>query len=365
MDSIADRDESMRRIAVLGDTLVSGSTFGIQRFAYELLRELDELHPEAEVVIVVPEYAQIQVSFQNIQIVRYGKAKSPFLWRQLCFTDYVKKHRCVGVDLTLGLPILGCSVVALYDCTYENYSADFITLKEKIRRISYLLKAKRLVRTAGHILTVSENSKKDLMDYYGIPADKISVIYCAWQHYEKVEADEHVFDKIGLDQNAPYFFSLGSGLKHKNLQWMVQAALQNPQYMFVLTGSDQFSSYLQQLGLEKVDNLIYTGYLEDGEVKALMERCAAFVQPAFCEGFGIPPLEALSVGAEIIVSESGSLPEVYGDSARYIDPYSYHIDMDQILAQKIDASDKDDVLSKYSWQKSAERFWRILQKAAC
>ena len=73
------------------------------------------------------------------------------------------------------------------------------------------------------------------------------------------------------------------------------------------------------------------GIWEDEEVKALMKNCKAFVFPSYYEGFGIPPLEAMSVGARIIVAKSASLPEIYGDAAVYIDAQNPYCNLNELL----------------------------------
>ena len=85
-----------------------------------------------------------------------------------------------------------------------------------------------------------------------------------------------------------------------------------------------------------------------------MQHCRAFLHPAVFEGFGIPPLEALSQGARILLSNASCLPELYGDTAAYFDPQDYQVDLDALLAQPVSKPDK--LLEKYSWDKTA-RFW--------
>ena len=83
-------------------------------------------------------------------------------------------------------------------------------------------------------------------------------------------------------------------------------------------------------------------------------REKGFLHPAVFEGFGIPPLEALSLGAPIALARASCLPELYGDTARYFDPYDYDVDLDALFAKPVAPPDK--VLAKYSWEKTA-RFW--------
>ena len=78
-------------VAILGDSFISGNIYGVQRFAYEILRELDNMDLPIKIVIVVPQFAKVEVQFNNFEIVRYGNIKNPFLWRQICFPVFIKK----------------------------------------------------------------------------------------------------------------------------------------------------------------------------------------------------------------------------------------------------------------------------------
>ena len=87
-----------------------------------------------------------------------------------------------------------------------------------------------------------------------------------------------------------------------------------------------------------------------------MKYCKAFIFPSFFEGFGIPPLEALSVGASIIISNTTCLPEIFGDTAHYIDPYNTDINLDEVLS--VPTASPQKVLEKYTFT----RFAKMLHK---
>jgi glycosyltransferase involved in cell wall biosynthesis len=353
----------LKKVVVCGDLLAGGEVRGIQRYAYEILRELVRLPRPYEIELLVPKSARIRAEdFENLKIVRYGRLSGGFLWRQICFPAYARKERAVSVDLMLALPISGCGVVCLHDCIYENMPSAFPSFKEKVKRRSYLFRAARLAKRADRLLTVSQNTKNELMAHYGLAADRVSLVPCAWQHFDRLAEDEKVFSRLGLKPDQVYFFALGSGLKHKNFEWVVQAAAQNPSYQFIVTGNNRLSDYGAEISRQKLENLTFTGYLSDQEVKALMRRARAFLHPSLYEGFGIPPLEALSVGTEIIISNASCLPEIYGDAARYIDPRDYRIDMDEILRREFNP--ESDVLQRYSWSKSAQALDAILTEMA-
>ena len=89
-----------------------------------------------------------------------------------------------------------------------------------------------------------------------------------------------------------------------------------------------------------------------------MTYCKAFIFPSYYEGFGIPPLEALSTGCRIIVSDRASLPEIFGDSAVYISPDDPYVNIGQLLEQH--AADGQKILDKYSWDNQARKLNEML-----
>ena len=133
-------------MAVLGDTFLSGNVYGIQRYAYEILKQLDTIVKDIHIEIIVPEHFDVDCSFKNIKIVKFGKLKNLFLWRQICFPYYLIKYKRFGLDLTLGLSYLKTDVVCIHDCIYETYKDDFQTVKEKLKRLNYLIKVRHVVK---------------------------------------------------------------------------------------------------------------------------------------------------------------------------------------------------------------------------
>ena len=211
----------MKRIAVLGDTLAGGKIYGIQRFAFELLRQLDRMDLGGmEIELVIPEYAaaaEMLSDFQQIRVVRSGRIRNAFLWRQICFPLYALRRRAFALDLTLGLPVLKCDITGLYDCTYELFPEDFRSVREKLKRLSYLAKAYLVTRRSRKLIVLSRTAGKQLQDYYRIPAGKLMLVPCAWQHFRRIREDESVLERFGLISRdrgliREYFFTLGSVL---------------------------------------------------------------------------------------------------------------------------------------------------------
>ena len=107
---------------------------------------------------------------------------------------------------------------------------------------------------------------------------------------------------------------------------------------------------------ENLNNIVCVGYVTDQQYKGLIENCKAYIQPSLEEGFGIPPLEAMGAGAEVIISKIPVFEEIYENAAHYIDPYKYDdINMNQIMSTK--TAPIGTILEKYSWKKSAEQLY--------
>ncbi|MCM1082012.1 MAG: glycosyltransferase family 4 protein [Clostridium sp.] len=347
----------MKKYIFAGDWTI-GKMAGAHRVAYEILCALDDYLSEnprkITIQLLIPENSKWKHDFSNISVIRKCKISSKaekIFWQQWVFPAYVKKNKGIGIDLALALPLWGCDICAIYDCILETYPEGYTD--HKLFRKFYMLRAKRTAKIKSRkIITDSETAKKEIQKYYKVSDDRITVIGAGWEHMKKIKADKRVFDSLPQIKDKEYFFALGSKYKHKNFRWILKIAKKNPQYQFVISGEDSYSDEIKTLGANKPDNVFYTGYITDGQIKALMAECKAFIQPSLYEGFGIPPLEALSVGAKIIVSNASCLPEIYKDTAYYIDPFKYDYDLDILLKEQVTEPKK--VLDMYTWENAAK-----------
>lgn len=354
----------MRPLVFNGGTLARKEVYGVQRNALEILKELDTMVGPDDIELLIPSNGVRDFSFKNIRVIGWegdttttiGRTK--WLGRQ--FPQYVRGRGGTGVDLLLALPTRHCDVVAIHDCITEFFPQNATDIKSRISRQLYLRRAKTVLKRCKLVFTVSEKSKSDLINYYHCDPDSITIIYDGWQHMLGVEPDARIVDELGLTAGE-YFFSLGSRFAHKNFKWVVEAARHNPQYQFVVTGSSQLNSSDQELNQSPPRNLTFTGYLSDAQIKALMTYCKAFIQPSLYEGFGIPPMEAMSTGTRCIVARAGAMPEIYNKSVWYIDPLDYeHIDLDAIMSEPLE-QDNEVILNRYSWKRSAQIVYEALQ----
>lgn len=198
------------------------------------------------------------------------------------------------------------------------------------------------------------------MEVYGIEEKRIVVLGSGCPHFYRIKADETVGSRHPEWVEKPFFFSLGSLAPNKNIEWILAVAKRHPQYNFLIGGNASLKAYGTDYSEEDYKNVMFIGYISDEEVKYLMAHCKAFLFPSFYEGFGLPPLEALSVGAKIVVSNTSCLPETYEDTAYYIDPYNTDINLDELLDGHVSSGEK--LLKKYSFARYAKTVVETLSK---
>lgn len=337
---------------------------GIQRVCRELTLRLDELlknepeiHAEylsktgAKNVVVAPS------DLHNIEFCELDGQKNKInaLFR---FPRYVKKRGAVAVAFSHELTCVKNSVVCVHDVrplARKEYDS-------KRLRAEYRLFAHCVKKYAAAVVTVSEYQKKEICSLMKIPPEKIRVIYHGWEHIAAIESDESVFARHPRLKKNDYYYALGSLAPHKNLKWLQEQAKRNPQRIFAVAGGVNAENWCGSYN-ERVknfpDNVVLLGYVSDGENKALMQGCRAFLQPSKYEGFGIPPLEALACGAPIILSNATCLPEIYEDCARYFHPDDYEADIEALLKQPVAPPEK--ILEKCSWQKAAKQWLELIR----
>jgi glycosyltransferase involved in cell wall biosynthesis len=234
-----------------------------------------------------------------------------------------------------------------------------MSFRDKIIRVYNKLQYRLIAKKAKHIVTVSRFSKNQIAETYRVDPDRISVIYSSWNHFQTIKADYSVFDAYPALSEKPFYFSLGSLSKRKNIRWIIEYAAKHPDSCFAVSGTSLPTTRIEGPGSGTLPaNILLLGYLDDPKVKALMEKCKAFILPSYYEGFGLTPLEALSCGAQIIVARATSLPEIYGKTAHYIDPFNTNVNLDEILKEPVEVP--DDILKKYSYDTAARQVYAII-----
>jgi glycosyltransferase involved in cell wall biosynthesis len=333
---------------------------GIERYAYEITSRLDKLCKPDEIAIIIPADAVNIPEYGNIRIIRYGKTIQHILWQMMTLQWFLVTHRKYIV-LEFGNTALPFApgIVFLHDIYCEFFPGDFITLKDKIIRLYNKLQYRLIAKKARRIATVSYFTKNQIVQNYHINPDRITVIYSSWNHFRNIEADYSVLNDFPALAK-PFYFSLGSLSKRKNIRWIIEYARKNTDSIFAISGVSLPTTKADELDNSIPHNIILLGYLDDSRVKALMTQCKAFILPSYYEGFGLTPLEALSCGAQIIIAKAASLPEIYGSTAHYIDPFNTDVELDALLCEPVEKPDA--ILAKYSYDTSARMVYNLIQE---
>lgn len=205
-------------------------------------------------------------------------------------------------------------LLVVYDLTHELVLHDDLSKKDKT------IKWKRkLINKADKIVAISENTKKDIIDYYKIDASKIKVIHLA----NSLKLDTQ---NVKIDLPKKYLLFVGNRSKYKNFQFTVKSISSilktNPNLHLVCAGGGSFNGEELQLfkSLEIGNKVKHIKFENDKELSSIYNHAIAFIFPSLYEGFGIPVLEAFACKCPAIISNTSSLPEVGGEAALYFNP---------------------------------------------
>ena len=340
----------MRPIVINGTVLCDPIT-GIPRYVYEVVTRLDALL-EGTGLDVRLAYRDDDrplhlPPMKNIRVVPLRAVK--YFYNMAVLPRYLKANGAFYLGLASDVTLQRDSVVVLHDIRPLVMDTD-----RGMFRFKFWVHCLSVKAFAKRVYTVSYDQRELISRRLGIPKERIGVTYNGWEHMQRCPADESIFDRLPGVKKGEYFYALGSMAKHKNYKWIREVARRNSDKTFVVAGGKDLRAFGDDTEAQDTHNIFYPGYVQDGENKALMQHCKAFLHPAVFEGFGIPPLEALSQGAPILLSNASCLPELYGPTARYFAPDDYEVDLDALLARP--AAAPDELLKKYSWDRTAA-FW--------
>lgn len=225
--------------------------------------------------------------------------------------------------------VSGKKVTIIYDMVCKAYP-ETMNWKNKLM---LALNLGRSCKRADKIVTISEFSKQEIIKYMGVPEEKLVVMPCGVdlnRFFPQIDGliIDGIKSKYGID--GQYLLYLGTLEPRKNIERLINAYAQLKSRLpdapkLVLAGRKgwMYESIFKTVSELKLENsVIFTGYIEDSEAPALLGGATAFLFPSLYEGFGMPPLEAMACGTPVLTSNCSSLPEVVGDAAVLVDPYS-------------------------------------------
>jgi glycosyltransferase involved in cell wall biosynthesis len=321
----------MMRIGINGRFLIAKRT-GVQRAAYNLLRTLVKIDRDNEYFIFTgrDEINNPDWKYPNVHIIpsviREGESFRNHFWEQFTLPKLAKKYR---VDFlhspanTAPLFYNGKSVVHIHDlCFVVNpqwYSFSFHTL--------YNFLIPRLARRATRVITNSNNSRNDLLQFCNIPTESVSLIYWA---VDDMFLKELVADKVARERinQEDYILYVGSLEPRKNIRTLVEAyeklrenCPESRTKLILIGGESPLFGEVRLNAKNFKDDVIFKGFVEDSKLREYYRGASLVVYPSLYEGFGLPPLEAMASGTPVVTSNTSSIPEVVGDAALMVNPY--------------------------------------------
>jgi glycosyltransferase involved in cell wall biosynthesis len=217
------------------------------------------------------------------------------------------------------------------------------------------------------VLTVSEFSKQEILEWAGLPEEKVLVVGNGVGSEFSPEGKRHV-------PGYPYLFYVGNFKPHKNLERLLKAFARSGlpgEVRLLCTGNPDEPSLrlIRDMGLENC--VIFKGVIPDEELPAYYRGALALVFPSLYEGFGLPALEAMACGTPVVTSGITALPEVVGDAAVVVDPYDVESIAWGIRRVVEDNTLREELCRKgierakhFSWDRTAELTWKVLQEAS-
>lgn len=264
----------------------------------------------------------------------------------------------------------GKHITTVHDLSLlKTYNSDknwlIFHLKQLVGRFVF----RRVIKSSSQIITISEYTKKDILDFVKIPKEKISITLEAADIFvDKIRPYDHPFKR--------FILYVGQQSDYKNIKRLGDAHQKlletYPDLGLILVGKKNASvlkneSYFTR---KNYTNILFTDFIEDNQRDWLYTQCAAYIFPSLLEGFGLPGLEAMGYGAPVVSSNATSLPEIYQDAAIYFDPRDTD-DMARAISEVLSNESLRQALivkgssqvRKYSWERMAQQTHSVYMKA--
>jgi len=370
------------RIAVNTRLLLAGKLEGIGRFTDEILRRLTADHPEVEFFFLFDRPCDAQFIYgPNVTpVVLPPPTRHPllwYLWFEWILPRWLRKNR---IDLFIspdGFGSLRAStpyLPVIHDLNFEHQPENLPTLHRWYYRHFF----PKYAAMARRVATVSEYSKLDIAERYGIEQDRIDVVYnAASDGFKPLSPAEKRVQQERWAGGHLYFIYVGALNPRKNIPRMLRAfdlfwEQTNSQMRLLITGDSMYLNGAMKQAFQKLkhrERVVFTGRLSAQALPLAVGGAHALVLVSRFEGFGIPVLEAMKCDVPVIASNSTSLPEVVGDAGLLVDPEN-----EAAIAQAIDVMATDSGVreqcveagrrqqERFQWQRSADQLWASIEQ---
>ena len=376
------------RIGIDVRCLAEGKRTGVEEYTLALLRELFTQDQDNEYVLFFNAWKQAVPDFITDCVERYPNvALRAFHFPNKLLNLSLWYLRFPMLDLLIGgtdiffMPNLNFAavsrktklVVTAHDLSFELFPETF-SWKQRVWH--FFINFRNLLERADRIIAVSESTKSDLTEQYGVSGEKVSVIHSGVDgRFRPMSHNDLELIAVKEKYALPYRFILylGTFEPRKNIPALIHSYealinLKSPvfgKYALVLAGTrgwkcDDIFQAIERSPYK--ETIFLPGFIADEDKTALYNLASVFVYPSFYEGFGFPPLEAMACGIPAITSHSSSLPEVVGTAGIMVDPYQpdelfralQELLSDQELAQLFQKKSLYQA-TKFTWKVTGER----------
>jgi len=344
---------------------------GVQRVARSLVnafdQHLDRLRTsDVAAEIVLPRGVEHGLTLRRIGLREVGWLDGA-AWEQLELP--LRSRNGNLVNLCNAAPLLKDSAATMiHDAQIflspQSYSPQFVQW--------YRFSLPRIAERARRVLTVSKFSRRMLAEFGVSPEERTEVVYNGADHVLDTPAAIGFVEGLGLATGA-YVVVFGNYQAHKNLRVVLDAFLSPAlnEVKLVVVGDVDQRSVETTLAATWPSSAVLAGRTTDAELRALLEAAICLVFPSKTEGFGLPPLEAMTLGCPAVVAPTGALPEVCADAALYADPENPQAWADAISRLTYDSALRTEYsargrlqASRFTWRRSAEHLHSVLDSVA-
>lgn len=300
-------------LAINGKFLSTRRT-AVHLVAHELIQALLNLNAGADIRVLVPaaEVSQWPVDDWPLQVA--GRLKG-IAWEQLSL-PYATRGRLL-VNLCNMTPLtVRRSLTMVHDAQVFTTPQSYGLLRSGWARLHTMVAG----RLQPGLLTVSEFAKSELVALGIAPAARIHVIPNGVDHVLRIIPEDGVIDRLGLAPRG-YALALANTQPHKNIGLLLRAFARPglAQMTLVLAGRASAADFVGA-GFPVSSNVVFAGYVSDGEMRSLQTHALAVCTPSLTEGFGLPPVEGMLLGTPAVIAPCGALPEVCGPGTLTADP---------------------------------------------
>ena len=370
------------RIAVNTRLLLKGKLEGIGWVAYETLRRMVAAHPEVEFYFIFDRQPDPMFLFaDNVKpVVLFPQARHPFLFIWFFEVSITRALKRLKPDLFyspdgyLSLSTNVPQVVEFHDLNFEHFPGDM----PKIHLWHYKKFFPKFARKAERIVTVSEFSKRDIVDCYGVSPDKIDVAYNGVNEiFEPLSSEQKERILAQYSGGHPYFMFVGSLHPRKNLARLFTAfdrfkkQFRNDVKLVIVGEKRWWTEPIQNAydAMSCKDDVVFVGRLSAEDLHQVTAAALASVYVSYFEGFGIPILEAFRCDTPVITSNVTSMPEVAQDAALLVDPFN-EVTIAEAMGKVLNEEVRNTLIEKgrqrakdFSWDKTATVIWNSLIKS--